>query len=142
MEKVCFTKDFITSMLLLKTVSINSSFGVCCLFLYTASGSAIAQNCSYIQNPGFPSAYTGTNAISYTIQKCSTGRTLQYMKMYYVIFKVTSQPILKALVTFLGIVFQMFATFVWILNHSHFLGPQIVLKRTADNALEMRLKLL
>ena len=56
---------------------INLRFGVCCLFLYTASGSTIVQNCSYIRNPGFPSAYTGTSAISYTIQKCSSGNIYQ-----------------------------------------------------------------
>ena len=49
-------------------------FGVCCLFLYSASGSTIMQNCSYIRNPSFPSSYTGTSSVTYTIQKCSSGK--------------------------------------------------------------------
>ena len=31
----------------------------------------INQNCTYIQNPGFPSAYTETTALTYTIRKCA-----------------------------------------------------------------------
>ena len=27
-------------------------FGVCCVFMVTACGSTISQNCSYIKNPG------------------------------------------------------------------------------------------
>jgi len=50
-----------------------SGFGVCCLFIYTTSGSTISQNCSYIQSPNFPSTFTSTDATSltYTISKCS-----------------------------------------------------------------------
>ena len=48
-------------------------FGVCCLFLVTASGSVITQNCTYIRNPGFPSAYSATSAVTYTINKCISG---------------------------------------------------------------------
>ena len=47
-------------------------FGVCCIFLVSASGGIISQNCTYIRNPGFPSAYSGTGSVSYTIQKCSS----------------------------------------------------------------------
>ncbi len=48
-------------------------FGVCCIFVTSTSGSTITQNCTYIQNPGYPSAYGGTSSVSYTIQKCSSG---------------------------------------------------------------------
>ena len=54
-------------------ISFFLSFGVCCLFLVSASGSIINQNCTYIRNPGFPSVYSSTSALSYTIQKCSSG---------------------------------------------------------------------
>ena len=37
------------------------------------SGQPITQNCTYIRNPGFPSAYSGTSPVSYTINKCSSG---------------------------------------------------------------------
>ena len=46
-------------------------FGVCCVFLYSTGGSEVSENCSYIQNPGFPSAYTETTALTYTIKKCA-----------------------------------------------------------------------
>merc|ERR1712156_1163284 len=51
------------------TVSGNcaAGFGVCCLFIASAGGSTVTQNCSYIQNPSFPNAYAATTALSYTI---------------------------------------------------------------------------
>ena len=49
-------------------------FGVCCLFLVSASGSTISQNCTYIRNPGFPTAYSSTSSVTYTISKCISGQ--------------------------------------------------------------------
>ena len=49
-------------------------FGVCCLFLVSSSGGVINQNCTYIRNPGFPSAYSGAGSVAYTINKCSSGK--------------------------------------------------------------------
>jgi len=48
-----------------------AGFGVCCLFITQTSGTTISQNCSYIQNPNFPSAYGSETAATYTIAKCS-----------------------------------------------------------------------
>ena len=48
-------------------------FGVCCLFITSTSGATVSQNCSYIQNPNFPSAYASETAISFTVTKCSSG---------------------------------------------------------------------
>merc|ERR1719150_3442803 len=49
-----------------------SGFGVCCVFLYSSTSNTISYNDSYLQNPGFPSAFTSTGTtISYTITKCS-----------------------------------------------------------------------
>ena len=50
-----------------------SSFGVCCVFTYKESGDTITQNCSYIQNPNFPSALDELDNVRYTIEKCSDG---------------------------------------------------------------------
>ena len=55
--------------------SYGPRFGVCCIFLVSATGSTISQNCSYIRNPGYPSAYTSTSSVSYTINKCSPGES-------------------------------------------------------------------
>jgi len=48
-----------------------SGFGVCCLFTVQTASQEINQNCTYIQNPDFPSAYTETTALTYTIRKCA-----------------------------------------------------------------------
>jgi hypothetical protein len=49
-----------------------SGFGVCCLFLVSTSGATISQNCTYLRNPSFPSVYSATSSLSYSISKCST----------------------------------------------------------------------
>ena len=51
------------------------SFGVCCLFIVTATGTTISQNCTYIRNPSFPSVYSASSALSYTVSKCTTGES-------------------------------------------------------------------
>ena len=46
-------------------------FGVCCLFIVTATSTTINENCTYIQNPSFPSVYADTTSLTYTINKCA-----------------------------------------------------------------------
>merc|ERR1719323_97680 len=50
-----------------------SGFGVCCTFLLSTCGSTVTQNCSYIQNPGYSSAYTTTGSCSYTVTPINSG---------------------------------------------------------------------
>ena len=50
----------------------NHRFGVCCLFQLAKVGE-VNQNCTYVQNPGYPSAYAETSAVKYTIKKCTDG---------------------------------------------------------------------
>lgn len=45
-------------------------FGVCCVFMTSTCGATVSQNCSYIKNPNFPSAYTSTTSCTFTINKC------------------------------------------------------------------------
>jgi len=47
-----------------------AGFGVCCVFILTTTGD-ITQNCSYIQNPSYPSSYSDTTSLTYTVRKCS-----------------------------------------------------------------------
>merc|ERR1712038_1442699 len=49
-----------------------AGFGVCCLFVYSSASTTISQNCSYIQNPNFPSAYGSTSTIAWQVNKCAT----------------------------------------------------------------------
>lgn len=48
-----------------------AGFGVCCYFAVSSSGSSLNENNSYIQNPGYPSTYSSSSTLSYTINKCS-----------------------------------------------------------------------
>ena len=50
-------------------------FGVCCVFiLNTLQATTVTQNCTYIQNSGFPNELTDTNPVSFTVAKCSNGK--------------------------------------------------------------------
>merc|ERR1739844_97934 len=49
-----------------------SGFGVCCITKTSTCGGSVSQNCSYIENPSYPSAYSTTGSCSYTVSRCST----------------------------------------------------------------------
>jgi hypothetical protein len=51
--------------------ALRSSFGVCCLFTTSTAGATVSENCTYVQNPNFPSPYMETSAVSYTVNKVS-----------------------------------------------------------------------
>ena len=57
----------------------SNSFGVCCVFLVTSSGTTINQNNTYIQNPGFSTAYSATTALTYTINKCAASKLSSFL---------------------------------------------------------------
>ena len=46
-------------------------FGVCCVFTISDGGTSTSENCSYIQNPSYPSVYSATSSLTYTVEKCS-----------------------------------------------------------------------
>ena len=54
--------------------AFKNRFGVCCLFITSTSGAEINNNCTYIQNPNYPSAYDAETAISFKVSKCSESR--------------------------------------------------------------------
>jgi hypothetical protein len=56
-------------------------FGVCCIFTLT-NGGTVSQNCTYIQNPGFPSSYGSTSAINYMVTKSSSGTQLSFPSFF------------------------------------------------------------
>ncbi len=53
--------------------SSSLSFGVCCVFVLQTGSTSIGENCTYIQNMGYPSALEGTAPVSYTVNKLSNG---------------------------------------------------------------------
>ena len=64
-------KHLVNSLIII-LVNFSPRFGICCLFISKASGT-ISENCTYIQNPGFPTAYTTLSTVSWTVNKCSNG---------------------------------------------------------------------
>ncbi|KAK2724432.1 hypothetical protein QYM36_001070, partial [Artemia franciscana] len=51
--------------------SCASGFGVCCTFLIQTCGTTTNKNCTYFQNPGYPSASVAPLQCSLVVQKCS-----------------------------------------------------------------------
>merc|ERR1719384_1832786 len=64
----CITSSECTSRGGTTQGSCASGFGVCCIFTYSATGSVVSQNVSYITNPNYPSNYAPTstpNTVTY-----------------------------------------------------------------------------
>lgn len=49
-----------------------SGFGVCCTYLVSTCSSSISNNCTYIQNPSYPSSYTTTGDCAYNVKPISS----------------------------------------------------------------------
>merc|ERR1719216_383223 len=71
----CYTTTECSDKSGLKSGNCASGFGVCCIFLNTASTtSTISENRTYLRNSNYPSYETATAAVSivYTIHKMQT----------------------------------------------------------------------
>ena len=55
-----------------------AGFGICCVFTLRGDDSTqeVNNNDTYIQNPGFPTVYTDSSGLSYTVNKCKDGKCL------------------------------------------------------------------
>ena len=52
-----------------------AGFGVCCVFMYNDDDQTdVNYNDTYLQNPDYPSVYSDTNNIDYTINKVDQGK--------------------------------------------------------------------
>jgi len=49
-----------------------SGFGVCCTFTSSSCGSSVSQNCTYIQNPSYPTSYTTTGTCAWSVTPVSS----------------------------------------------------------------------
>lgn len=67
MYGVCMTTDECTDRSGTADGNCASGFGVCCMFTDSTCGSTISNNCTYIQNPGYPSDYSGTTTCDITV---------------------------------------------------------------------------
>ncbi len=70
---ICNFVSFHPSVLMFWFLFFIRRFGVCCVFIVTAGTSTISQNCTYVQNPNFPSGLPNTNSVQYTVQRCNDG---------------------------------------------------------------------
>ena len=76
-----------------KCFDIIYSFGVCCLFIYNSASTSVSENCSYIQNPNFPSAYGSTSTISWTVTKCAPSKLNSVtLKILHLLIVFTKKP--------------------------------------------------
>merc|ERR1719278_1566463 len=72
MYGTCFTASECSS----KGGSIDGNcaagFGVCCTFTLSSCGSSVSQNCTYIQNPSYPTSYTTTGTCAFSVTPLSS----------------------------------------------------------------------
>jgi len=87
----CITSSECTSRGGTTQGSCAAGFGVCCIFTYSATGSVISQNVSYIVNPNYPSNYAPTstpNTVTYEIEKSSCD--VCRIRLDYEVFQLTT----------------------------------------------------
>ena len=60
-------------------------FGVCCVFILSNCASIVTQNCTYVRNPGFPSAIDNIETCKFTIHK-SHSSIYSFEIAIYIIF--------------------------------------------------------
>jgi len=63
----CFSSTECTSKSGAADGNCASGFGVCCTFTVTTCGSTVTNNCTYVQNPGYPSSYTTAGTCEYSV---------------------------------------------------------------------------
>jgi len=59
---VCYTSTECSDKGGIPSGNCANGFGVCCVVKTSTCGTTVAQNCSYIQNPSFPTGYAPTTA--------------------------------------------------------------------------------
>ena len=61
-----------------------AGFGICCVFTLNGDDSTqtVNYNDTYIQNPDYPSTYGGTSSLTYTINKCSNGKSYKILEFW------------------------------------------------------------
>jgi len=71
----CYTSDKCSSKGGLALGDCAAGFGVCCVFVVSATSRVVSENSSYIVKPNYPSNYAQTRTptlLDYTIRKCSS----------------------------------------------------------------------
>ena len=73
---ICFTASECTERKGVKIANCAQGFGVCCMVKISECGSTVSQNRTYVQNPGFPTAFSPTTAenCQYNIQPLTSSK--------------------------------------------------------------------
>lgn len=72
LQGVCFTNQQCSDKGGRADGNCAASFGVCCIISVSTCGSTVTQNCTYIENVGFPAARAEMGACNYMITRCSS----------------------------------------------------------------------
>ena len=77
---VCYTTTECDDRKGIKIGNCAQGFGVCCMVKTSECGSTVSQNCSYVQNPSFPTVYSPTAATNcqYNVKPLSTSKILPH----------------------------------------------------------------
>jgi len=74
LQGVCFTDKECSDRGGAEDGNCASGFGRCCVFRNSVCGATVSENCTYVENPGFPNAYTGTvpGNCAFTVNRMQT----------------------------------------------------------------------
>lgn len=92
LKGVCYTSEECSDNAGTVDGNCAASFGVCCVLKISTCGSSVTQNCSYIENVGYPTAVTTTGDCAYTVKRCSS--EICQVRLDFVNF-VLAQPTAK-----------------------------------------------
>jgi len=67
MYGTCYTESECTSKGGSADGNCAAGFGVCCTITSSTCGSTVSQNCTYVQNPSYPTKYTTTGSCKWTV---------------------------------------------------------------------------
>jgi len=74
LQGICFTDKECSDRGGIEDGNCAAGFGRCCVFRNSVCGATVSENCTYVENPGFPNAYTGTAAgdCAFTVNRMQT----------------------------------------------------------------------
>jgi len=72
LQGVCFTDTECKDRGGTEDGNCAAGFGRCCVFRNSACGATVSENCTFIENPGFPNAFTGTSPCAQTVNRMQT----------------------------------------------------------------------
>jgi len=72
LQGVCFTDTECADRGGTEDGNCASGFGRCCIFRNSVCGSTVSENCTYLENPGYPSAFDGTSPCAFTVNRMQT----------------------------------------------------------------------